>query len=104
MFKIIVDLNCSFFKSYRLCIISAKTNFFMFFQYIFTTKTQQATLAKVSFVFIFCFVKHKSVKIFDMQICDFFFHQLQATNPSSFQILDLKSGLEKLASFHNNTH
>ena len=31
------------------------------------------------------------------------FYQLQATNPSSFQIFDLKRKLEKLVCFHNKT-
>ena len=39
LFKIIFKLNCSYFKSYRLCITDAQTNFFMFWQYNFTTKT-----------------------------------------------------------------
>ena len=37
----------------------------MFCQYIFTTETLQTTFAKV---FILCFVKDKSVKIFDVHI------------------------------------
>ena len=45
-----------------------KTNFFMFCQHIFTTETLQTTLAKLFFVLILCFVKHKSVKIFDIHI------------------------------------
>ena len=40
----------------------------MLCQLIFTTKTLQAILTKVFFVFILCFVKHKSVKIFDIHI------------------------------------
>ena len=40
----------------------------MFYQHVYTTKTLQATLAKVFVVFILCFVKHKPVKIFDVQI------------------------------------
>ena len=35
---------------------------------MFTTETLQATLAKVFFVFIVRFVKHKSVKIFDIHV------------------------------------
>ena len=42
----------------------------MFCRHIFTTKTLQTTFAKVFFVFIFCFVKHKYVKIFDVYKCD----------------------------------
>ena len=48
--------------------ISAQTNLFMFNEYIFTTKTLQTTFAKAVFVFVFCFVKHKSVKIFGVHI------------------------------------
>ena len=40
----------------------------MLCQHIFTTKTLQKTFAKVLFVFIFCFVKDKYVKIFDTHI------------------------------------
>ena len=40
----------------------------MFCQYIFSTKTLQKTFAKVFFAFVFCFVEHKSVKIFDVHI------------------------------------
>ena len=40
----------------------------MFCQHIFTTKALQTTLGKVFFVFIFCFVKHKAVKIFDIHV------------------------------------
>ena len=43
----------------------------MFCQNTFTTKTLQTTLAKVFFVFIFCFVKHKSVKVFDVHVMRF---------------------------------
>ena len=61
----------------------------MFCQHIFTTKKMQATLTKVFFVFVFCFVKHKFVKIsYPHNVTCF--HQLQATNPPSFQIFDLK--------------
>ena len=40
----------------------------MFCQHIFTVKTLLATLTKVFFVFIPCFVKYKSVKIFGVHI------------------------------------
>ena len=59
------------FKSYRLCTINAQTVFFMLCQHMFTTKTLKTTLAKEVFVFILCFVKHKSVKIFDAHIMQF---------------------------------
>ena len=36
-----------------------------------TTKTLQTTLAKVFFVFIFRFVKHKPLKIFDVHVTRF---------------------------------
>ena len=71
MFEITFKLNCSFFLSYRLCTINAQTNFFLFYQHIFTAKTLLTTFAKVFFVFIFCLVKHKSVKIFDVHIMRF---------------------------------
>ena len=35
---------------------------------MFTTKTLKTTLEKVFFVFILCFMKHKSVKVFDVHI------------------------------------
>ena len=54
-----------------MCTINAETNFLMFCQHIFTTKTLQTTLTEVFFVFIPCFVKHKSVKIFDVHIMRF---------------------------------
>ena len=38
---------------------------------VFPTKTLQTNVAKVFFVFISCFVKHKSVKIFDVHIMRF---------------------------------
>ena len=50
--------------------------------------------------FMFCFVKHKSVKILcthNVTCC----HQLQVTNPSSFQIFDMEHKLEKSVCFHN---
>ena len=40
----------------------------MFCQYIFTTTTLQTTFSKLFFAFVFCFVKHKSVEIFNAQI------------------------------------
>ena len=40
----------------------------MFYQHIFTTKSLQTTFAKVFFNLIFCFLKHESVKIFDVDI------------------------------------
>ena len=43
----------------------------MFCQDIFITKALQTVLAKVSFVSAFCFVKHKSVKIFHVHIIRF---------------------------------
>ena len=44
------------------------TNFFAFCQYIFTPKTLLPTFEKLFSVFIFCFVKHESVKIFYIHI------------------------------------
>ena len=40
----------------------------MLCQHVFAAKTMQTTSAKVFLVFIFRFVKHKSVKIFDVHI------------------------------------
>ena len=40
----------------------------MFCKYFSTTKTLYTTLPKVFLVFLFCFVKHKSVRIFDVHV------------------------------------
>ena len=40
----------------------------MLYEHIFAAKTMQTTFGKVFLVFIFHFVKHKSVKIFDVHI------------------------------------
>ena len=40
----------------------------MLCQHVFAAKTMQTTSAKVFLVFIFRFVKHKSVKIFDVHV------------------------------------
>ena len=43
----------------------------MLYEHIFAAKTMQTTFGKVFLVFIFHFVKHKSVKIFDVHIMQF---------------------------------
>ena len=43
----------------------------MFCKHSFTTKTLWTTFAKVFFVFIFRFTKHKSVEIFNVQMMQF---------------------------------
>ena len=45
--------------------------FFMFYQHIFATKTLETTLTKPFFVIIFCLMKHKSGKIFNVHIMQF---------------------------------
>ena len=40
----------------------------MFCQHIFATRTLQTTFTKVFLGFIICFVRHKSVKIFDIYV------------------------------------
>ena len=52
-------------------------------------------LAKVFFVFIFCFMKHKSVKILRCTHNVTCFHFLKATNQLNFQIFDQKCKLER---------
>ena len=50
-----------------MCTINAKTYFFMFYTFLLLKHCKQL-LQKYFFVFILCFVKHKSVKIFDIHI------------------------------------
>ena len=56
MFKIILKLNCSFFKSYRLCTINAETNFFMFCQYILLLKHCKQLFQKYFLFLFFVFI------------------------------------------------
>ena len=73
-----------------------KQTFLCFCQHIFTTKTPQTTLAKILFVFILCFVKHKSVKIFDIHILPFIAMNYMQQIYQVFKFLILKVNWKRL--------
>ena len=54
-----------------MCTINAQTTSLCFVNISSLLKHSKKTFAKVFFVFILCFVKHKSVKIFDVHIMQF---------------------------------
>ena len=60
-------------------------------QHIFTTKTLYTVFAKIFLICMLCFVKHKSVKIFDVHIMRFIFisYEQQIHWIFKFLILDM---------------